>query len=135
MSDLYEFKKDESKPRVKAPESEDRHVAMMEAIAPFAKNKVQGNLTTIDIIPATKKTRLFLMLLPEWSPNFPPFNTARLASVAKHSGYETKCLDLNIKLHNVFRELIKSIYSFQELKEESSVSTDESKHFFSFVVI
>jgi hypothetical protein len=107
MSDLYNFKKDEAKPRIKTPDSEDKHVAMMEAIAPFAKNKVQGNLTTIDIIPATKKTRLFLMLLPEWSPNFPPFNTARLASVAKHSGYETKCLDLNIKLHNVFRELIR----------------------------
>lgn len=107
MSDLYNFKKDEAKPRIKTPDSEDKHVAMMEAIAPFAKNKVQGNLTTIDIIPATKKTRLFLMLLPEWSPNFPPFNTARLASVAKHSGYETKCLDLNIKIHNVFRELIR----------------------------
>jgi hypothetical protein len=107
MSDLYNFKKDEAKPRVKTPDSEDKHVAMMQAIAPFAKNKVQGNLTTIDIIPATKKTRLFLMLLPEWSPNFPPFNTARLASVAKHSGYETKCLDLNIKIHNVFRELIR----------------------------
>ena len=36
--------------------------------------------------------------------------------------------------NSVFKELIKSIYSFQELKEESSISTDESKHFFSLIV-
>lgn len=106
MSDLYEFRKEESKPRVKVPDSEDKHVAMLQAIAPFAKNKVQGNVTTVEFTPATKKTRLYLMLLPEWSANFPPFNTARLAAVAKKAGYETKCLDLNIKIYNVFRKVL-----------------------------
>lgn len=107
MADLYEFRKEESKPIVRTPDSEDRHVAMMEAIAPFAKNKVQSNVTNVEIIPSTKNTRLYLLLLPEWSANFPPFNTARLAAVAKKAGYETKCLDLNIKIHNIFRDIIK----------------------------
>jgi hypothetical protein len=31
MSDLYEFRKEESKPRVKVPDSEDKHVAMLQA--------------------------------------------------------------------------------------------------------
>lgn len=100
MSDLYEFRKDESKPRIAIPNAEDRHVAMMEAIAPFAKNKVQANTTNVEIIPSTKNTKLMLLLLPEWSANFPPFNVARLAAVAKTAGYATKCYDLNIILHN-----------------------------------
>lgn len=106
MADLYEFRKGKSKPIIKTPESEDKHVAMMEAIAPFAKNKVQSNVTNIDIIPATKNSKIFFILLPEWSPNFPPFNVARLAAVAKKAGYATKCLDLNVKIHNVFRKII-----------------------------
>ena len=107
MSDLYVFRKDSAKPRIAIPDAEDRHVAMMQAIAPFAKNKVQSNVTNVEIVPSTKNTRLMLMLLPEWAANFPPFNVARLAAVAKAAGYPTKSIDLNIILHNKLEQLYK----------------------------
>jgi len=106
MGELYEHRKESVKPRPIGTNPDDKHMAMMLAIAPFAKTKVQTNVTTIDFVPSTKKTKLMLILLPEWSPNFPPFNVARLAAVSKKAGYETKCLDLNAKIHNESRKWI-----------------------------
>jgi anaerobic magnesium-protoporphyrin IX monomethyl ester cyclase len=106
MGELYEHRKESVKPRPVGTNPDDKHIAMMLAIAPFAKNKVQSNVTDVEFIPSTKKTKLMLILLPEWSPNFPPFNVARLAAVSKKAGYDTKCLDLNIKIHNESRKWI-----------------------------
>jgi anaerobic magnesium-protoporphyrin IX monomethyl ester cyclase len=40
--------------------------------------------------------------MPEWSPFFPPFNLARLSAVAKHEGYQTKIMDVNVRAYNLY---------------------------------
>lgn len=79
-----------------------RHRSMMEAIAPYAKKTVQKNLTPVYVDYKTRKTKLVLVLCPEWSPYMPPFSLARLSGIAKSSGYETHIMDLNVKSYNEF---------------------------------
>ena len=85
-----------------------KHFAMMKAIAPYAKTKVQKNVTDVDLSYKKRKTKLLMILMPEWAPEFPPFNIARLVAVAKRAGYETNALDLNIKAYRAIREQIAS---------------------------
>lgn len=81
-----------------------RHLSMMEAIAPYAKTTVQKNLTPVYIDYKTRKTKLVLVLCPEWSPYMPPFSLARLSGVAKSSGYETDIMDLNVLAYKAYRD-------------------------------
>lgn len=83
--------------------SNDRHMAMKDAIAPFAKKTDQKNLTSIYTDYKTRNTRICWVLCPEWAPEFPPFNLARLSGVCKSAGYESWIMDLNIKVHNVYQ--------------------------------
>lgn len=80
-----------------------RHRSMMEAIAPYAKKTEQKNLTPVYVDYKTRKTKLVLVLCPEWSPYMPPFSLARLSGIAKSSGYETHIMDLNVKAYNEYR--------------------------------
>ena len=80
-----------------------RHRSMMEAIAPYAKKTEQKNLTPVYINYKTRKTKLVLALCPEWAPQFPPFNLARLSGVAKSSGYETHIIDINVEAYNEYK--------------------------------
>jgi len=80
-----------------------RHRSMMEAIKPFAKATVQKNLTPVYVDYKTRNTKLVLVLCPEWAPQFPPFNLARLSGVAKTAGYETHIMDLNVRAYNEYR--------------------------------
>ena len=81
-----------------------RHQSMMDAIAPYAKKVQQKNTTSIYTDYKTRKTSLMLVMCPEWAPEFPPFNLARLSGVCKSAGYETSILDLNVKAYNLFRD-------------------------------
>jgi len=83
--------------------SDARHRSMMEAIAPYAKKTEQKNLTPVYVDYKTRKTKLVLVLCPEWSPYMPPFSLARLSGIAKSSGYETHIMDLNVKAYNEYR--------------------------------
>lgn len=80
-----------------------RHRSMMEAIAPYAKKTEQKNLTPVYVDYKTRKTKLVLVLCPEWSPYMPPFSLARLSGIAKSSGYETHIMDLNVKAYNEYK--------------------------------
>lgn len=42
-----------------------------------------------------------LVMAPEWAPEFPPFNLARLCGITKSAGFETEILDLNVKAYNL----------------------------------
>jgi hypothetical protein len=97
---------DELKPKERPTEdiSDARHRSMMEAIAPYAKQAVQKNLTPVYVDYKTRNTKMVLVLCPEWSPYMPPFSLARLSGVAKSSGYETNIMDLNVKAYNAFRD-------------------------------
>jgi anaerobic magnesium-protoporphyrin IX monomethyl ester cyclase len=81
-----------------------RHRSMMEAIAPFAKPVAQKNVTPVYIDYKTRNTKLVLVLCPEWAPQFPPFNLARLSGVAKTAGYETTIIDLNVRSYNEYKK-------------------------------
>lgn len=80
----------------------DRHAKMMEAVSQYAKPHVQKNLTPVYVDYKTRKTTLALVLCPEWAPQFPPFNLARLSGVAKSAGYETHIMDLNVRAYNAY---------------------------------
>lgn len=84
--------------------ADERHRSMMNAIAPYAKPTVQKNLTPVYVDYKTRKTKLALVLCPEWSPYMPPFSLARLSGVAKSSGYETNIYDLNVLAYNAYRD-------------------------------
>jgi hypothetical protein len=88
---------------VPADIADARHQAMMNAIAPYAKKAQQSNLTPVYIDYKTRNTKLVLVMCPEWAPDMPPFNLARLSGVAKSAGYETHIFDLNIRAHNAYR--------------------------------
>jgi hypothetical protein len=99
-----------AKDKVEIPEKlpEDivdaRHQRMLEAIAPYAKKIEQKNLTPVYVDYKTRQTKLVLVLCPEWAPQFPPFNLARLSGVAKSAGYETHIIDLNIRAYKQHQE-------------------------------
>jgi anaerobic magnesium-protoporphyrin IX monomethyl ester cyclase len=103
MSELNVFAKPAAV-RPMEPDADSKHLAMLQAIAPYAKSNVQKGVTQVEIIPSTKNTKLLLLLLPEWATMFPPFNMARLSAVAKGAGYESKCIDLNVKAYNYMKE-------------------------------
>lgn len=99
------------KEKVEIPErpsidvADARHQAMMDAIAPYAKKVQQSNVTPVYINYKTRKTKLALVMCPEWAPDMPPFNLARLSGIAKTAGYETHILDLNIRAYNEFEKV------------------------------
>jgi hypothetical protein len=93
-------------PLEKPPEdiADARHRAMMDAIAPYAKVTEQKNVTPVYIDYKTRNTKLALVMCPEWAPDMPPFNLARLSGVAKSAGYETKIMDLNVRAYNQYQQ-------------------------------
>jgi hypothetical protein len=103
---LKSLAKKELKPNERPTEDvgDLRHRSMMEAIAPYARETVQKNLTPVYTDYKTRNTKMVLVLCPEWSPYMPPFSLARLSGVAKASGYETHIMDLNVKAYNAYRD-------------------------------
>lgn len=98
-----------AKTEVNAPErptsdiADAKHKAMMDAIAPYAKPFEQRNVTPVYIDYKFRKTKLALVLCPEWAPQMPPYNLALLSGVAKTAGYETKIMDLNVRAYNQYK--------------------------------
>ena len=89
---------------IKRPElsvEDARHQQMMEAIKQYARPVQQKNLTPVYVDYKTRKTSIILVMCPEWAPEFPPFNLARLSGMCKSAGYETRIMDLNVKAYNL----------------------------------
>lgn len=84
--------------------SDARDKAMMEAIAPFARPTQQKNMTPVYVDYKTRETKIAWVLCPEWAPEFPPFNLARLSGVCKAAGYESRIWDLNVKAWRLHEE-------------------------------
>ncbi len=85
----------------------DKHLTTLAAIAQYAKPTEQKNLTTVEIKSAERKTKLALVILPQWAAEFPPFNLCRLSAVAKQAGYESKVIDANIKAYRFYENEFK----------------------------
>jgi hypothetical protein len=81
----------------------DKHLITLNAIAQYAKPVQQKNVTTVNIDYAIRKTKLMLVLLPQWAAEFPPFNLCRLSAVVKQAGYESCVLDANIKAYRYYK--------------------------------
>ena len=77
------------------PQSKDW--VMVKSMMSYARTKPQHGLTPIELEPVTRKTRLSLIMLPEWGVYFPPYNLSRLSGVTRAAGYDTKVYDINVK--------------------------------------
>jgi anaerobic magnesium-protoporphyrin IX monomethyl ester cyclase len=84
---------------------DQRHQQMMDMISPFSKKVQQKNTKSVYVDYKTRTTKLILVMCPEWAPEFPPFNLARLSGVCKSAGYETSILDLNVKAYNAHQNI------------------------------
>lgn len=103
---IFDYQAEKATPKIKIEDGGDKHVAMLQAIAPFAKPNISKNLTPVEIPhKSTKNTKVVMILMPEWNEYFPPFALGRLTALAKRAGYRTKAFDLNIKAHNYFHSL------------------------------
>jgi len=80
-----------------------KHQSMMNAIAPYAKKVEQKNMTPVYVDYKTRKTKMAWVLCPEWAPQFPPFNIARLSGVAKSAGYESVIYDVNARAYQLYK--------------------------------
>jgi hypothetical protein len=87
---------------------DDKHLTTLKAIAQYAKPVEQKNLTTVSMDYANRKTKLMLVLLPQWAAEFPPFNLCRLSAVVKQAGYESKVLDANIRSYHYYDSKFKN---------------------------
>ena len=96
MKQFGDVKRKQKEPTV------DRHEVMMRAIEPWAKPQAQKRLTPVEVTAATRRTKLLLMLLPEWAHRFPPYNLARLGSVTRAAGYETHIWDINVQARSSY---------------------------------
>jgi len=77
---------------------------MVRSMMDMARKKPQANLVPIEFHEVTRKTRLTLIMLPEWGVYFPPYNLSRLAGVTRAAGYETKIYDINIKAWHALKK-------------------------------
>lgn len=81
---------------------EDNYVRMAKAFDEVFKQQskpVQKNLTPVPTHHATRTNRVALFLAPMWGPQTAPYGIAKMAGLARASGFETKCWDLNIECH------------------------------------
>jgi len=85
-------------------EGMDKHLVTLAAIQKYAKPVEQKNVTTVNIEYATRKSKLMLVILPQWAAEFPPFNLCRLSAVAKQAGYESRVLDGNIRAYRYYEK-------------------------------
>ena len=86
---------------------DDKHLNTLKAIEQYAKPIEQKNTTPIKINHASRRSKLMLVLLPQWAAEFPPFNLCRLSAVAKEAGYQSRVLDANIKAYRYYENKIK----------------------------
>jgi hypothetical protein len=84
------------------PQSKDW--VMVKSMMGMARKKPQHGLVPIELEPITRKTKLTLVMVPEWGVYFPPYNLSRLAGVTRAAGYATKVHDINVKAWRRMKE-------------------------------
>lgn len=107
MSNFYNFARKNKIIPERPNFSEDKHVATMAAIQKYSKGE-QKNLTELIVThDVNRKSRVCLVLLPEWNTNFVPYNLAKLSGTVKSAGYFCKAFDLNVKIRNELKNFYK----------------------------
>ena len=82
----------------------DKHLLFAESMRAAAPEKIQKNLTALDITNVTRQTTICLVMMPCWGIYFPPYNLARLSSVIRHAGYKTTVIDLNVESYHYLKK-------------------------------
>jgi len=91
-------------PKPSGVTAEDKHVATLEAMQQYAKPP-QKNLEDLSIeYSVDRKTKISMVLCPEWDPAFVPYNIAKLAGALKSAGYFCKCYDLNVESYYKYNQ-------------------------------
>jgi len=92
---------------------DDKHINTLKAIEQYAKPIEQKNTTPVKINRASRRSKLMLVLLPQWAAEFPPFNLCRLSAVAKEAGYQSKVIDANIKAFRYYDTHLKDKLNYK----------------------
>lgn len=83
--------------------AEDNHVRLAQSFSKSlesSQRKTQKNLTPVELHPATRNSRVALILAPMWGPQIAPYGIARMAGLSRHLGFETRCWDINIQCYD-----------------------------------
>jgi len=96
--------KTESNEKPELSVEDARHAQMLDAIKAYARPVQQKNMTEVYVDYKTRNSSIVLVMCPEWAPEFPPFNLARLSGVCKSAGYQTQIMDLNVKAFNLHQQ-------------------------------
>jgi anaerobic magnesium-protoporphyrin IX monomethyl ester cyclase len=85
-------------PEVQLGGMDDKHLVMLEALQELSRKAPQKNTTAIVLNQpeVTRRTRVAMVIAPEWGAYIAPYNVARLTALAKGSGFATKAFDINI---------------------------------------
>jgi hypothetical protein len=78
--------------------------AMVRTMAQYVKNTPQKNITPVVIENVTRKTKLSLIMMPEWGVYFPPYNLSRLSAVTRAAGFKTTVFDINVKSYHLLKD-------------------------------
>jgi radical SAM superfamily enzyme YgiQ (UPF0313 family) len=85
-------------------EFDDKHLTLLEELKKHKETIVKPNkLSSISIIPSTRKSKILFLFFPEWAIYLPPYNIARLSAVTKQAGYDTSVIDVNIEAYQLSR--------------------------------
>lgn len=84
-------------------DSGDKHVEqanMFGQLIKAASPVPQKNLTAVPLVAASRDKKVALILAPSWGAQVAPYGIARMAGIARHSGFETRCWDINIECYS-----------------------------------
>lgn len=80
-----------------------KHQAVLTALQQVDQLVPARRLAPVEIkYNVTRKSRVVLLLTPEWSPHMPPYNLARMLSLARASGYASRAFDINAACYAQF---------------------------------
>jgi hypothetical protein len=84
----------------------DKDTWIAENLFPKQDNvrKPRLNVKSVDLFNATRKTKFTLCVLGSWAIYTPPYNIARLSSLAREAGYATKTYDFNVESHYALKD-------------------------------
>lgn len=104
--DLINLNKRLPDPVVPAVTEPTREMAMIRSMMDYARPRPQANLEPIVIPQATRKTKLCLAIMPKWAIYFAPYGIARITSVARAAGFDTKTFDFNVETYHRLKTLM-----------------------------
>lgn len=110
IKDLVDLNKKQPIDSAPIPENEGggRDMAMVRSMLEYARPRPQSNLTAVEIKPATRRTKISLVIMPKWAIFFAPYGLARITSVTRAAGYATSTHDFNVETYRRLEKILPS---------------------------